>query len=248
MFKRFRQIVGALFAPIRRRRAHFVPADATEVRGNPGIVQLLKELLAQHDVATCSETDWLTAENGVRITGSVWQHASPPGTSNLQLDFYLVLDDGRLLIESVGGVGASRSDAVMDGFRNFAQGSLHVLLAALFDVNVSSQVEVETWNIDGRPRRVTIGGMNVRLFSDVPWEPPTEWFPVVRLAIEREILSGGAHWFRCYYAQFNSKPAAVEALLDNAHWPAVAEAMSEYGWPAKDEFYSVRLFAFIQDA
>jgi hypothetical protein len=41
--------------------------------------------------------------------------------------------------------------------------------------------------------------------------------------------------------------AACEVLLDNTTWGPVQERMETAGWPAGDDFYSVRLFLILQD-
>ena len=252
MFKTLRNLAAALLASLtgcQPQAVNHAPNASSQVCGDSIITPVLKELLERHGVPT-TETDryWLVAGNGIRIAGAVVQeYPSPKGTANIQLDFYLVLEDDRLLIESVGGLGATKSDAVNDGIQNFTGGSFHVLLSAFFNANADDQIEVENWNIAGKQRRVTIGGMNVRTFTDAPFNAPTHWFPIVQRAIENTDLPGGTHWFRCYYAQFDNKPTVVEVLLDNNDWQPIIETMSSVDWPASEDFYSVRIFAVIQD-
>lgn len=225
-----------------------IPTSASQVQGDSIVMPILKELLDSHGVPTETEGNWLVADNGLRIAGAVVkEQPSPKGTATIQLDFYLVLEDERLLVESVAGLGATNSDALKDGLQNFIGGSFHVLLSAFLGIHADDQVEIEDWTIAGQARRVTIGGMNVRAFTDVPFDPPTHWFPIVRHAIETLPLPGGTHWFRCYYGQFDNKPVSVEALLDNNDWNPIIETMSGIDWPAEDHFYSVRVFAVIQD-
>ncbi|WP_145173904.1 DUF6348 family protein [Gimesia aquarii] len=82
---------------------------------------------------------------------------------------------------------------------------------------------------------------------DAPFDPPTHWLPIVKRTIEASDLSSGTHWFRCYYAQFDNKPSAIEVLLDNNDWVPIIETISDIDWPASNDFYSVRVFAVIQD-
>jgi hypothetical protein len=253
LLKKLRNLAAALLASLtgcQPQAVHHVPNAASQVRGDSIVTPILKKLLERHGVPT-TETDtgyWLVAGNGISMAGAVVkEYPSPKGTANIQLDFYLVLEDGRLLIESVGGLGATKSDAVKDGIHNFTGGSFHVLLSVFFNANADDQTEVENWNIAGKQRRVIIGGMNVRTFSDAPFDAPTHWFPIVQRAIENTDLPSGTHWFRCYYAQFHNKPTAVEVLLDNNDWQPIIETMSGIDWPASDDFYSVRVFAVIQD-
>lgn len=230
------------------QETNMIPTSASQVGGDSIVNPILEELFKRHGIATTVDGNWLRAENGLRIAGAVVQeYPSPKGATNLQLDFYLVLPDERLLIESVGGVGVTKDDAVKDGLHNFVANSFHVLLTAFFNAPPDGQVEIETWNIAGVERRVTIGGMGVRTFSDAPFDPPTHWFPIVKRAIEASHLPSGTHWFRCYYAQFDNKPTAIEVLLDNNDWVPIIETMSGVDWPASNDFYSVRVFAVIQD-
>ncbi|QDV41102.1 hypothetical protein Enr13x_09400 [Stieleria neptunia] len=251
LFGKLRNIVAALLASLtgcQPPAVNEVPTSATQVSGDSIVAPILKDLLEHHGVPTDADGTWLIAENGMRMTGAVVkEYPSPRGTANIQLDFYFELEDGRLMIESVGGLGATKADAVKDGIQNFTGGSFHVLLSSLFNVNADDQIEIENWDIAGTSRRVTIGGMNVRTFTDAPFDPPTHWFPIVQRAIENTDLPRGTHWFRCYYAQFDNKPSAVEVLLDNNDWQPIIKAMSDIDWPAKDDFYSVRVFGVIQD-
>lgn len=122
-----------------------------------------------------------------------------------------------------------------------------MLLSAFFNVDAADQVEIESWDIAGKTRRVTIGGMYVRTFTNTPFDAPTDWFPIVQRAIEKTDLPSGTHWFRCYYAQFKKRATEVEVLLDNDDWQPIIEIMSGVDWPATEDFYSVRVFAVIQD-
>ena len=54
-------------------------------------------------------------------------------------------------------------------------------------------------------------------------------------------------WIRCYYAQMDGKPMAIEALLDNEESPILLSAMKQIEWPADSEFYGLRIFLVVQE-
>jgi hypothetical protein len=166
---------------------------------------------------------------------------------SIQLDVRLQLSPDRCLIESFGGLGDTRTEAVGDAFSNFARGSLHVLLRSfLVLTSDDEQVTVESWSIDGTPRTVVIGNVLLRGRAPEEVRNPTEWFNVLEAAIRSSPLSPEAHWIRFYYAQSGGQELATEALLDNEPWYSLVESMRAFPWPASEAFYSARLFLVVQ--
>lgn len=225
-----------------------IPTGAHQVGGDVGLNDILRKLLESHGVSASVHSDWVETSNGYKLAvGVVREIPSPEGTVNLQVDFYVDLPDGRLLIESFAGVGESKEAAIKDAFQNYVSNSFHVILSAITDVTNTNQVETEEWTINGRNRTVVIGGMGIRRFTKAEFHPPTEWFSVVQQEIERFPLDERCHWIRCYYAQMGGKPMAIEALLDNEDSAELIDTMKRIEWPSDPDFYSLRVFLLVQE-
>jgi hypothetical protein len=118
----------------------------------------------------------------------------------------------------------------------------------------SEQVTREEWIVGGLPRIAIIGPIVPRGRPDrvdAMWREMgsdgVAWFKFLVQQIEMAQLGPGTHWIRLYYAQIRKQMAACEVLLDNTTWGPVQERMETAGWPAEDDFYSVRLFLILRD-
>lgn len=251
MIRRFLQLLAASLAAITGRRPQQdgrVPTDARQVGGDAALNDVLLKLLQSHDVPASVQSDWVETSAGFKLAASVVREMpSPEGTFNLQLDFYVDLPDGRLLIESFAGLGTSRVDAINDGFQNYVSNSFHVILSTISDFVNADQVDTEEWTINGRTRNVLIGGMGIRRITYAEFTPPTEWFSTIQNRIENLPLDERCHWIRCYYAQVDGKPMAIEALLDNEESSILVDAMKQIEWPTDSEFYGLRIFLVVQE-
>jgi len=224
------------------------PTGAHQVRGDAALNEILLKLLESHGVSAAVQSDWIETSTGYKLAASVVREMpSRKGTVNLQLDFYVALPDGRLLIESFAGLGTSRAEAIKDGVQNYVSNSFHAILSSVSDVADSDQVEIEEWEIDGRKRKVVVGGMGIRRFTDAEFNPPTGWFATVQKQIEQLPLDQRCHWIRCYYAQMEGKPMAIEALLDNEESAILVDTMKQIEWPIDSEFYGLRVFLVVQE-
>lgn len=250
MIRRFLKLLAATLVAITGcgpQQSH-IPTNASRVGGDANLNSILLKLLKSHGVSASVHFDWIETSTGHKLAASVVrQFPSPTGTVNLQLDFYVSLPDGRLLIESFAGLGTSKQDAIKDGLHNYVSNSFHVILSSIFEVANTDQVETQEWTVNQRQRNVVIGGMGIRRFTDSEFSPPTEWFSTVQKQIERLPLDDRCHWIRCYYAQMDGRPMAIEALLDNEESPILSNTMKKIAWPADSEFYSLRIFLMVQE-
>lgn len=251
LIRRFLRLLAATLFAIAgcgpQQQSH-IPMDARQVGGDADLNDILLKLLERHGVSASVDSDWIETSTGYRLAASVVREMpSPGGTVNLQLDFYVDLPDGRLLIESFAGLGTSKEEAINDGIQNYVSNSFHVILSSISAGANSDQVETEEWTINGRQRNVIIGGMGIRRFTDAEFDPPTEWFSTVQTEIERLPLDERRHWIRCYYAQMDGKPMAVEALLDNEESSTLLDVMKQIEWPPDSEYYGLRIFLVIQE-
>jgi len=225
-----------------------IPKNARQVGGDKALNDTLLKLLESHGVAASIRSDWIETSAGYKLAVNVAREIpSPEGTVNLQLNFYVDLPDGRLLIESFAGIGKSKDSAIQDGFHNYVTNSFHVILSSISDIADAQQVVSEEWTINGRKRNVLIGQMGIRRFSDTEFDPPTEWISTVQKQVELLPLDERCHWIRCYYAQMDEEPIAIEALIDNENSSILTDTMKQTEWPIASEFYGVRVFLMVQE-
>ena len=208
---------------------------------------LLDELLRGHGVKTAAhETGIALPELDIKARATIGQEIPRPNGTSVQLDVFFELWPGRTLIESCGGFGTTRDDAIRDAMGNFAASALHVLLDA-FGSPQGEQVIRETWTVGGKPRRVTLGHCTVRGRPPGSDGVPVEWFDTLQQFIESSDLPDGLHWVRLYYAQQNGEQLAIEVLRDNVVWDRAQSVMSAIEWPRGDGFLSFRLFLVIDE-
>jgi len=209
----------------------------------PGVNDVLLGLLAAHGVDATMEDGWIApAGRSLRMSGEIVQEKPGPNAVTVQLDVRVRLWAGGELVDSCGGVGPTRDEAVADAVNGFVAGSFHVLLAAFLGKE-TEQVTREEWVVSGRSRAVTVGGVFIR--GPMP-EPRADWVTVLREKIQALGLPGGTHWIRLFYAQLDRRPMAHEALLDNAGWPELQAQMAQVDWPPAEGYYSARLFMVVQ--
>ncbi len=257
MFKTIRNCVLTILATLAGCSKNTTPVQTPSaaltktlvaVRGDKEINLLLLKLLRAHGLNATTHVGWIRIANRPYICGAIARELQPTSTTkNIQIDIYVALESGRILVESFAGIGETKEDAIVDGIHNFTINSFHVLLAAFYVDEDDDQVEKEKWKINGQMRRVTIGNIGIRGTTPIPDSPPTEWFQSLENAIRDSELPAGTHWVRCYYGQMQNEPLAVEVLLDNEDWPTARTKMQQHDWPKSEDYYSVRIFLIIQD-
>ena len=223
-------------------------------RGDAIVNPVLVKHLKKHGLSARESDGWVIAGSHPPISGSVVQSTKSENNSvTVQIDVRVHLEDHNTVIESFAGTGQTKQEAIKNATDNFAINALPVLLASLYSLTPKEGhapldgVEQREWYINGEIRKVTVGGFGVRGFPPGD-SPPTDWFKQVENEIKVTSLSPGTHWVRCYFAQFENKPLAYEALLDNEPWERGQSILKMHRWPPGDDFYSVRVFLVIQDA
>lgn len=221
-------------------------AEPREADGGE-VTDYLELLLRSHDVATERQGPTIVVPGTpCRAEAEIVKDRVHPQGHSIQLDIRLQLSRERWLIESFGGFGDTRDQAVGDAFSTLVRGSLHVLLRAFFSVpGYEEQITVESWNIAGTPRTVVFGNAVLHGRAPEAVRDPTEWFGRLETGIRSQALSPEAHWIRFYYAHNRGEELATEALLDNETWTSVEELMQAFPWPASEGFYSARLFLVV---
>jgi len=213
--------------------------------------QMAIQLLEAHDIGAHTNGDWIAIQGSEILTQ--WKLASErqvqAGQWSVQLDSLWVLEDRRLLVESVGGFGPSRSAAIVDALDNFSKSSFHVLLRALLDAPCDHALPAETWEISGTPRMVFPSDLVSRgKFPQDASEAVQEWCDLVVKEIQTSSLPNGTHWIRVYTAQMNDEVMQLEVLLDNEPWHEIKPRLIQIKPPAQKDFYSIRLFWVVRDS
>ncbi len=212
----------------------------------------LAELLKAHGVEAKPQGDWLLVTGGLRAIRGVLL-PSGPGQQNCiwQLDVQARLATGELMVESCGGFGFTPALGAADTLGNFSLGSLHVMLAAFWSVDVGDQISVERWeSAEGNVWDVFVGNVVPRMqkgtASTLASEPLVECYnTIVRLIAARD-LAGNCHWLRVYYANISPANQVVEVLFDNETWLEAEAAIRALPWSRPEYFYSVRWFSILQ--
>lgn len=233
-----RSMFEALFRPFRRGPKPLANSeDATKV---------FLALFQGHGLPCGFKNGWIVGDSGCLVAQArVFTHSQTPALCSIQLDLEVKLPSGTSILESCAGLGGSLHSAIGDAIKNLCDGSFHVLFSA-FTGQSCSHCEIETWEINGRSRRVFIGPMVARMMPAGEL-PSTDWFSEMTQDIKKAHPAHGLHWVRLYHAESPNANPTSEVLLDNQEWPELQNRMASYSWPKKNYFYSVRIFLVITD-
>ncbi|HKF48417.1 MAG TPA: DUF6348 family protein [Terracidiphilus sp.] len=181
----------------------------------------------------------------LRASCAVFNRREQANLTILQLDIRIRSKKfrDRLLIESFAGYGNDEEEAVKDAFHKFTQASLHVLLAALIDVERGEdQVEWESWTSHGREWRACLGPL---LVQDLEEDEDLRFGELLDTlqALLPESLSTAPHWLRVFYWRKDEVCLTSEALLDNEPWPEGESVINRWNWPSGR--YRIRNFLML---
>ncbi len=219
-----------------------------QLASSEDVTGVFLELFRGHGLPCTMKNGWITAESGC-LTARAWVATmfTNPTFLSIQLNLEVVTDHGERILESCGGFGKSRSQAIGDALDNFCNGSFHPIYSALTG-QPCAHCEVEHWQIDGRSRWVFLGPMVIRGYLP-PDEPSARtWFSVMEQHIKASSLVGGLHWIRLYHMEAPTAETVSEVLLDNEMSPVLQADLASCPWPVTDRFYSVRVFLMVTDA
>ncbi|MCP4933741.1 MAG: hypothetical protein GY927_05925, partial [bacterium] len=153
-------------------------------------------------------------------------------------------EDNRTIYENFAGPGEG-SEGLDDALNAFTKGTLHVLLAALWDCVYEDQVTIEEWFWSGKHWQVFIGDFLVRGFNSEQTDYPANLFEVVEGLIKSTELNDELHWLRTFYCNIGNGNTQTEALLNNETWKAAESVISGADWQASQQFYSVRNYLML---
>src|SRR5688572_18289835 len=137
------------------------PPTAREIAGDPEVNRWLLDVAREHQVPAEMDGDWVAfTGTAVRMNGFF-----PPGDTGggpdrviLQVNFRVLLPNGKMVVQPVAGWGKTREEAVASAQASFLLGSFHAFLGAFVDP-AEQHVQQEHRTLGGRPRVVTYGGV-----------------------------------------------------------------------------------------
>lgn len=200
----------------------------------------LSQLFEHHDLPCHVENEWVFPNSELPAIRASWY----PDELSGRLDAQIVVRDGVVIEECFAGIGEG-DIGLRDALTNFTANTFHVLLAALWNTNVPQEVEIEPWHANGKEYTAYHGNYGVRSSPGTMLQVPTDLFPRIQQAIEREPLTNDIHWFRLFFFNLTGNHT-YEALKDNETWDAGIRCLESTSWPEPVEFYSVRLFMILR--
>jgi hypothetical protein len=158
-----------------------------------------------------------------------------------EVEFRVVLPDGREIQEFVAGMGA-QDNVVDSAISNFAMSTFHTVYACCLNEEDPHVVREE----------VEIGGKNyeyttVGLFHMSNSKDPIDFNPVTdeikkTIAQSNLKLEGGIHWMKIVYGQNENKPIITSVTFDNRQHTPMTEKIKALQWPESDGFYMGKQF------
>lgn len=211
----------------------------------------LRDVFRAHEVPADVRDEWVVCPHtGHRVNGGIVRETELDGGGfSLRLDVRVELASGQTVIESCAGYGDTWPDAYNEALANFAQNTLHVLLAAFFGVACGEQVNREEWVIGGHPRQVTFSNVGVRgvMPKTADGMSDMNWFWDFQRRLQAQPLPHGTHWVRLFTMRKLDDVYAAEVLLDNEKWGEMEAEIGQMAWPWSEEVYGFRVFLVIQD-
>lgn len=197
-----------------------------------------------HDIQCETHNGWCVPNGELPAIRTVWIDGENGGGG--RLDVEVLLPDERRVLECFAGLGNSSEECQKDALQNFLLSSFHVLLSANWCREVSEQVDIESWRINGDQWKAHIGGFSNRASAGVEVVIPDEYFDQIVSAIHKCPLDADTHWFRTYFCNIGRSERVYEALIDNEAWVAGESMMKGVMWGESDGFYSIRNFIMLK--
>jgi hypothetical protein len=209
--------------------------------------EFFSEWLANH-----GETNIVNDATGVGIANSptrLWAFRyGNKESSTTELEFRIVLPDGREIVEFVAGMGSTENgkDQSAMAMMNFCMSTFHVVYSCFMNHD-DPHMSHEEVTIGSQEFLLTSGGM-IAFGSDL--ELPN--FSEVSKRIKDSLLASGlvlspqAHWLKVVYGQHQSKSIIVSVTLDNVEKSTLTERISHLNWPQTDGFYLAKEFIVLR--
>ncbi|MGC1550001.1 MAG: DUF6348 family protein [Rhodanobacter sp.] len=202
----------------------------------------LLRLFERHDVELEPDEDWLVTDDDFPAIRASWHEgaAGEPG----RLDIDIVISEERQIEESFAGYGGG-AIGCRDALATFEQSAFHVLLAACWYVTDDRRMQLASWDIGVRTWDVFIGPFIVRGAPEGAIAIPHGVEVLLATALQSESLTPELHWVRLFHNHAADGTVSVEALLDNAPWPAGDRVLTSLTWPGGSQAYNARCYVML---
>ena len=207
----------------------------------------LSEMLVGHGLDVQTHDGWLFPRGelpGLRATHYITTQKNDNHTM-MRLDFELLLDSERIIVESYAGWGDNEKEAMGQGVYKFCTGAFHVFLSAFWEQHEPDQVEIESWTIAGAQWNAFISNLICNSTDGQNAELPAGYMNGVQTAVSDLQLTGNEHWISIYFASLKGE-VTCEVRLDNKLDQGLTGNITAMDWPIMNGFYSKRMFIFLR--
>lgn len=147
------------------------------------------------------------------------------------------------------GIAGGEDEAFEEGMRAWVAGPLELLRDALaekpaehrFALAQQAPAGERTWLVFEGPLQLTGPGEVQRALVETLEETPLFGRLAEAQAVP-ELAPDRAHVLKLYAAKLGDAPALVEALLDGAPMPAIADELTRFPWPASERHRTLRQY------
>lgn len=189
--------------------------------------QELVDLLAGHDVRAEVRDDAVLVVE-VDRWANLWMSRSPAGRFIVELR--TTAPEGVVVADRWAALGDDPKSAARDGLESFCRCGFHVVLAALWGVLETDQVDHEVREVGGQDWDVYLGPYTGRASAGTArLDAPLALADRVLAALDGHLGVGSTHAMRVYVASVNGA-VTVEGLVDDRVSPAVEAAVAAAGW------------------
>ncbi len=204
------------------------------------VINSLKLIFDKHGVNCTVEDDWVIPYGRLPAIRAFWY----PSEQNGRLDIQVLVENDVLIEECFAGIGAG-SQGYYDALQNFMVNSLHVFLAAFWDLNDSEQVVTERWQVLDESYSVYIGNFGTRSSEQVNFSIPNGLLAEIENTLKKESLHENTHWIRIFFCNVSGEQI-FEALLDNKNWESGVSCLKQISWEKNEGYYSIRNFILLR--
>lgn len=193
------------------------------------------------------ETEIVNDETGVGLARSkarLWAFQYGATDESLEIEFRIVLPDGREIQEFLAGMPAE-GDATGMVFVNFCLSTFHTIYATFLNPEDEHVEHIEV-TVGGRDFYYTSSGLFAVGGDDLPSFGDTS--DQIRKIIESNgpALSNQAHWLKVVYGVAAGEPILSSVTLDNSLEENLTDKIATLNWPTTENFYMAKEFIVLR--
>jgi|GEM_PF-1461964 len=162
-----------------------------------------------------------------------------------EIEFRIVLEDGRAIVEFLSGMGVEGKDATQSAFMNFCMSTFHVVYSCFMNTD-DEHMDHEDITIGGQDFVLTSGGIFSLGSKDLPD------FKGMSDQVHEELqysdldLAAKPHWLKVVYGQSNGEKILCSVTLDNEVASKMTQNVEKLDWPEIDGFYMAKEFMVLR--